>query len=78
MPTATGGERRTRGPGIMLPCLKRAREDAGLSLRELGKEASIPPATISKLELGHRGAQGRTARALAAALSLSVKELREG
>lgn len=76
MPTATGGERRTRGRGIMLPGLRNAREDAGLSLRELEERAGVPSATISKLELQHRGAQPRTARALAAALGVEVRELR--
>ncbi len=61
----------------MLPRLRRVREDAGYTLRELGEKASVPAATISKLELGHRGAQGRTARALAGALNVAVKDLRD-
>ncbi len=71
-------KKRTRGKGIMLPKLKRVREDSGYSLRELGERAGVPAATISKLELHQRGAQGRTARALADALGVSVKDLREG
>ena len=69
-------ERRGRRGGIMLPELQDAREDAGLSLKELEAKSGIPFATISKLELGRRGAQGRTARALAEALGVEVRELR--
>lgn len=74
MPTTD--KSRARGKGIMLLGLRREREDAGYALRELGELANVPAATISKLELGHRGAQGRTARALAEALGVSVKDLR--
>lgn len=61
----------------MLPRLRRMREDAGYTLRELGERVNVPAATISKLELGQRGAQGRTARALAGGLGVTVKDLRD-
>ena len=75
MPTA---QRRTRGKGIMLPGLKRAREDAGLSLRELeaATNRGVYASTISDLENQRRGAQPRTARKLAETLGVTVKDLR--
>lgn len=79
----TREEKRTRGKGTMLPGLKDAREDAGLSLRELEeatREAAhvVYASTISEVENGRRGAHPRTARALAEALGVTVKELRRG
>ena len=76
MPTKEG-QRRTRGGGIMLAGLREARQDAGLTLRELSEASGVPLATISKLELGRRGAVGKTTRALAQALGVEVRELRQ-
>ncbi len=74
----TTAQRRSRGKGIMLPGLKRAREDAGLSLRELeaATNRGVYASTISDLENLRRGAQPRTARKLAEALGVTVKDLR--
>lgn len=76
-------QRQTRGKGTMLPRLKNAREDAGLSLRELEEAtreagSTVYASTISEVENGRRGVQPRTARALAQALGVKVKELRSG
>lgn len=76
-------QKNTRGKGIMLPGLKDARENAGLSLRELEeatREArnTVYASTISEVENQQRGVQPRTARTLAEALGLTVKELRSG
>jgi transcriptional regulator with XRE-family HTH domain len=75
MPTA---EKRTRGKGIILAGLKDARENAGLSLRELEAATGrrVYQSTISDLENLRRGAQPRTARKLAEALGVTVKDLR--
>lgn len=71
-------EKRTRGRGIMLAGLKDARENAGLSLRELEAATGrgVYQSTISDLENLRRGAQPRTARKLAEALDVTVKDLR--
>jgi transcriptional regulator with XRE-family HTH domain len=69
--TATPG----RGKGIMLPNLKRERHRAGLTLRELEKVSGVKNTTISELENGRRGAQGRTVRKLAEALGVTPKDL---
>ncbi len=76
-------QKKTRGKGTMLPGLKDARENAGLSLRELEeatREAgnTVYASTISEVENQRRGAQPRTARTLAQALRVTVKELRSG
>lgn len=77
-------KRRGRGRGIMLLGLKDAREDAGQTLEELeeltasGGVKRVYASTISELENLHRGAQGRTVRALAEALGTSVRRLRTG
>lgn len=62
----------------MLAGLKDARENAGLSLRELEAETGrgVYQSTISDLENLRRGAQPRTARKLAEALGVTVKDLR--
>ena len=72
--TATG-EKKTRGGGIMLPGLKRARERAGLSLRELSDASGMDYSMISKLENLRRGAQGRNVRRLAEALGVTPADL---
>ena len=52
------------------------RTDAGLSLRELEERSGVYAARISKLELLQQGAQPRTARKLADALGVEVRDLR--
>lgn len=77
-------KRRGRGRGIMLPGLRNARENAGISLEQLEELTAekggkrVYKSTISELENLHRGAQGRNAQALAAALDTSVRALRTG
>lgn len=68
-------ERRTRGKGIMLKNLRRARERKGLSLRELEAMSGVYRSTINELELLDRGAQGRTVRKLAEALGVETEDL---
>lgn len=59
----------------MLPGLRRARERAGLSLRELSEIAGMDYSMISKLENQRRGAQGRNVRKLAEALGVAPADL---
>lgn len=59
-----------REQGVRLPGLRRARKEAGYSVRELAEKSGVARSTISYLELGERSAQGRTARALAEALGV--------
>ena len=75
---ATQEEKRTRGKGMPLPGLRRAREDAGMSQRELeaATNREVYRSTIGELEGMRRGAQPRTARKLADALGVTVKDLR--
>lgn len=61
---------------MQLPGLKNARIDAGYSLRALEELSGVHAASISKLELLHNGAQPRTARKLADALDVEVRDLR--
>lgn len=77
------GEKRGRGKGLMLPGLKEARLDAGLSQEDLEQETSklgkrVYQPTIAALENLQRGAQHRNARVLAQALGTTVRELRRG
>lgn len=74
--------KKRRGRGIMLHGLRSAREDAGMTLIDLEQATQdaghkIYGSTISELERGKHGCHPRTARALANALGLTVKELRE-
>ena len=83
MATEAKPEKKTRGKGTMLPGLKDAREDAGLSLRELEDatrriDNTVYSSTISEVENLRRGVQPRTARTLAQVLGVTVKELRSG
>lgn len=59
----------------MLPNLKRERERAGLSQRELEERSGIGHDRISLLETGQSGAQGRTVRRLAEALGIETRDL---
>ncbi len=69
--------------GFLLHGLRRCREDAGLSLRELSDatasvrgEKRVYRSTIWDAENLRRGVQPRTARVLAKALGVSVRDLR--
>lgn len=64
-----------RGRGVELPGLKMARAREGLSMEELKERTGIAVSTISELESGRRGAQGRTIRKLADALRVTPAEL---
>src|SRR5215212_492112 len=55
--------------------LKRAREAAGYSQRELGRLAGIDSHIISGAEAGKRKPRASTARKIARALGVSVSEL---
>ena len=61
--------------GIPLANLRRERQRAGLTLRELAEISGVKYTTISELENGRRGAQGRTVRKLAEALGVSTRDL---
>lgn len=82
MSTVSGeAERKGQGRGILLPGLRDAREDMGISQMELEAATAregrkVYASTISELEGGRRGAHGRTARVLAQALGVSVRDLR--
>lgn len=67
--------RRGRGRGAELPGLRQARARQGLSMEELKERTGIAVSTISELESGHRGAQGRTVRKLADALKVTPADL---
>lgn len=78
-----GTKRRTRGGGIVLAGLREARYDAGITLERLSAKTEeggdkVFASTINELENLKRGAQARTARALADALGVSIRELRQG
>jgi transcriptional regulator with XRE-family HTH domain len=55
--------------------LKELRQLRAMSQEELSTESGVGRATISRLERGETGAQGRTLRRLAAALGVGVEEL---
>ena len=86
MDTREAGRGAGRGPvttrGSALRGLKRERLDAGMSLKNVeaatrrGSEKVVYASTVSELENLHRGAQPSTARALAQALGVTVKDLR--
>jgi transcriptional regulator with XRE-family HTH domain len=58
-----------------LPNLKRVRGEYPLTIRELAEKSGVSHDTITKVENGHRAAQPRTVRKLAAALGVAPKEL---
>ena len=55
--------------------LKELRRLRALSQEELAEESGVGRATISRIERGETGAQGRTLRRLAKALGVDVAEL---
>lgn len=74
---------RRRTTGSWLPGLRRARLNAGLTLKELERRTDeqgmkVYKATISELENERRGAYPRTAYALARALGVEVERLMGG
>lgn len=56
--------------------IKRLREDAGLSARDLCKAASISPPFLSQIEGGTRNCSPPVAARLAAALEVAIVDLR--
>lgn len=65
-------------PGtVLLPGLRRVREERGLSIRELAREAEVTPDTVWRLETLRRAAEQRTRRKIADALGVGIKELRK-
>ena len=61
--------------GQPLSRLQEIRRDRGLSAAELARKAGVSPATVSKIELGHRGLTRHMAPLLAAALGCPPGEL---
>lgn len=59
-----------RGRGIRLPGLRRARTEAGYSMRALEADSGVARSTIWHLEEGERGAQSRTVSTLAECLKV--------
>jgi transcriptional regulator with XRE-family HTH domain len=55
--------------------LKALRQLRALSQEELSERSGVGRATISRIERGETGAQGRTLRRLASALGVGVEEL---
>ncbi len=65
-------------PGtVLLPGLRRIREERDLSIRELAREAGVAPDTIWRLENLQRAAEPKTRRKLADALGVKIKDLRK-
>ncbi len=70
--------------GIPLPGLRRARENAGLSLRDVEARTvadggqKVWRSTINEIERGNRGAYPKTAKRLADVLKVEVEDLRGG
>jgi transcriptional regulator with XRE-family HTH domain len=62
---------------LRLKRLKEARELAGLSQDELATASRTARATVADLELNKRTAQPRTARRLAEALGVQIRDLVE-
>ena len=57
--------------------LRRLRENAGLLLKELADRAGISDSHLSKIEVGDGGCSPHVAATLAAALRVTVEQLRE-
>lgn len=55
--------------------LHRLRVDQGLSISDLAKAAELSRACLSRIESGERNARASTARRLAGALGVHVREL---
>ena len=55
--------------------LKRLREEAGLSLIQLGEAADLSPVTIWRIEKGERSPRLETLRSIANALKVEIGEL---
>ena len=55
--------------------LKELRQLRAMSQEELSEESGVGRTTISRIERGETGAQGRTLRRLAKALGVGVEEL---
>lgn len=65
-------------PGTMLlPGLRRIREERGLSIRELAREARVAHDTVWRLENLQRAAEPKTRRKLAHALGVGIRDLRK-
>jgi transcriptional regulator with XRE-family HTH domain len=65
-------------PGtILLPGLRRIREERDLSIRELAREAGVAPDTVWRLENLQRAAEPKTRRNLAKALDVKIRDLRK-
>lgn len=60
---------------MRLERLRHARRLAGMSQVELAKAAGLDRGSVSRLEVGHRGAQPGTTRRLAEALGVEVEAL---
>lgn len=64
-------------PGsVLLPGLRRLREEKDLSIRDLNKKAGVAADTVWRLETLQRGAEPKTRRTLARALGTTVQALR--
>ncbi len=66
-----------RSKGQYLPGLRRAREDAALSQRDLAALSGLSQLTINDLEKGYRGAYFSTIRKLSRALGVPPRTLME-
>lgn len=58
-----------------MKALRRLREEAALSQRDLSERSGVSQDTITRLETGSRKAQHKTVRKLAAALNVEPKVL---
>lgn len=62
---------------VQVPALKRLREQACLSLRDLSDRSEVAKSAIASLESGRRAAHPTTVRRLAKALHCSPRDLME-
>ena len=72
------GRRETKGKRVELPNLRRVRERALLTQRELAAKADLTQATVQRIESGATRARISTVRRLAEVLQVDARELLEG
>ena len=58
--------------------IQRTREERAYGQAELAREAGLSASTLWRIEHGEREPRGKTLRAIAAALGITIGELREG
>lgn len=64
-----------RSIGVSAPKIKQAREDSGLSIRELAEKTGLSPTTIQQAESGKRVPKVNTLEKIANACGVSIADL---